>query len=217
MCLAVANRVVEERLNDPFEELVLDRDGDRLGRDRDPELDSRGVGVASHRGGGTANCVARVAGRPGEPGLQPGGGHERVDGARHLLGVVVDGFEAGAVVVAASRLAQRELGLGSDSRERCPQLVGELRRESLLVADARGQTFEQGVERRSESGELVVRLPGANRWSRSWSLQAAASSVMRETGCNALPRIQRVSNVTATSSSDASAIDPTNAIVAVSS
>ena len=68
------------------------------------------------------------------------------------------GFEAGAIVVAAPLSVQRELGLGGDSRERCSQLVRELRREALLMSDARGQTLEESVERGSELGELVVGL-----------------------------------------------------------
>ena len=83
---------------------------------------------------------------------------ERVDGSGHLLGVAMHGFEAGAVVTAASLSVQRELGLGSDSRERRSQLVGELRGEALLMSDAGGQTLEESVERGSELGELVVRF-----------------------------------------------------------
>ena len=128
----------------------------RRRRDGDTDFDPRRFRVVVNGLGGVLDGVPRIARRSAQAGLQPSDGDQRVDGSGHLLGVSMHGFEAGTVVTAASLSVQRKLGLGSDSRERRSQLVGELRGEALLMSDAGGQTLEEGVERGSELGELVV-------------------------------------------------------------
>jgi hypothetical protein len=66
---------------------------------------------------------------------------------------------------------------------------GELGGEALLVPDARRDAVEEAIERARQAGELVVGSPRPNRRSSSYSLQLAASSVMRETGRRARPSI----------------------------
>ena len=53
-------------------------------------------------------------------------------------------------------MAERELGLRDDVRQRRPQLVGELRRQPLLAPEAGREAVEQPVEHERELGHLVV-------------------------------------------------------------
>ena len=107
---------------------------------------------------GRRACNGECVGRAAEAaGLVPGGGDERVDRARELLGVALDSSKRVAVLLAAAVAAQGQLGLGEHARERRAQLVRELGREALLVPKARGEPVEQRVERGRELGQLVVR------------------------------------------------------------
>ena len=117
----------------------------------------------------------------------------------------MDCLEALAVLVRRALPAERELALGSDPRERRAELVRELGREPLLVAQAGGEALEQRVERGGQPRQLVVRLAAVEAAVEVVLAPAAASSVIRETGSSALPRIQWASSATLARSAMANA------------
>jgi heavy metal sensor kinase len=102
--------------------------------------------------------VARVTASARQTALLLGGGHQRLDGARHLLCVGHDGRQSLPILLGLSFAPQGQLGLGAHLREGRAQLVRHLGGEALLAAQAGGQSVEQAVERRGELAQLVVRF-----------------------------------------------------------
>ena len=102
---------------------------------------------------------ARVAGRPPRVELRAGGRHQRVECAAELPGALEDVLERRSGLVGLPAVTERVLRLGDDAGERRAQLVRDLGREALLVAQARGQPLEQPVEGAGKLRELVPRRP----------------------------------------------------------
>ena len=134
--------VLDQRREDPLDKSLLDRDPDARGRD-----DRRRSGARTRTPAAAPRAPPPgVAGRAVRVELGPGGGDQRVERAAHLP-ALSSTCSSARRPSSCCRVAQRELGLGGDARQRRAQLVRELGREPLLVAEARREAVEQPVER----------------------------------------------------------------------
>ena len=86
------------------------------------------------------------------------GREQAVEDSRDLVSVPEHDRQRGAVAGGIALATESELGLGDDLRERCAELVRQLRREALLAADAVAKAVEQPVQCGCEQRQLVVRL-----------------------------------------------------------
>ena len=138
-------------------ELGVDAHADRarglLHLDGDPALRSGGLARLGHPGRG----LVGIGSASRQAGLLLRGRDERLDRGSDLLRVSEHDLERGSVLRPGPLAPEGEIGLGHDAGDRRPQLVRELGREALLVAQAGGDPVEQVVERGSETRQLVMR------------------------------------------------------------
>ena len=154
----VAKGVVEQRVDDPLEQIDLDRDADGA-RGRESLTPIPAVAASStHRRDGGLDALPGVTRRPRETCFLTRGREERLDRTGHLLRVALNGREAATVVVPRPLSPKGELALGGDLGKRGAKLVRQLRGEALLVPKARREALEHRVKRGGESRQLVVRL-----------------------------------------------------------
>ena len=150
--------VLDDGLQDAQRHLGVDADEHGRRGSARRQVDAALAGKLTAGRGHFVEHRLRVGAAARQPGLLALRGHERVDGARHGLGVAQHRLQRLPVGVRLALAAQRQLGLGADVGQRGAQLVRQLGRESLLATQAGGETVEQAVERGRELAELVVRL-----------------------------------------------------------
>ena len=216
---AVANGVLEERLQDPVEEIRLDCNEHRVLGNGAADLDAPFVGVLLHQADPLDDDISQIACRPlrDPPPVC----------AAETSASTVPWPSARTAMRSASRLppvchrpslsAQCEFCLGGDLRERCPELMGQLGGEPLLVPQARGEPLEQRVEGRGQAAS-ARRTARRDRMSVETAGRSRPPIVGHRDilGSNALPRIQWVSTVTARSGRGQAGPIAVDAIEAVS-